>query len=267
MAQNENEKEEAKGFDLSRVIEDAKSVITQPVEFYRAMPQIGGFTEPCIFLAVMAVLMGAMTAVLSLFGLGHIGAMAIGFSSLFLFPIMALIGSFIGALIMFVIWKLMGSTKDYEAAYRCVSYASVIYLIMPLVGWIPYLGTIVSLGLGMYLMYIATMEVHGIKQQTAQTAIGILAAVLLLMQLSGEYNARNYQAKMEAVGEKWQKSAEEASKTFEKMAKKGEDMTPEEAGKALGEFLKGMSEAMPEDVKRKMEEAAAEAEAEVKSNE
>lgn len=253
-------------FDLGKVIEDAKRVATGPAEFYRDMPQSGGFAEPCIFLLVMALIMGALATLLSLFGMGHIGAMAIGFGSFILFPIMAVIGSFIGALVMFVIWKLMGSAKDYEAAYRCIAYAAVIYPITPLVGWMPYLGTIITMGLGMYLMYVATIEVHQIKQQTAQTVIGVLAAVLILMQLSGEYTARNIQAQMEESAKEWQESAEKASKAFEEMSKNAEDMTPEEAGKALGEFFKGLSDAMPEEMKQQMEEAQKEAQREAQSS-
>ncbi len=242
-------------FNLGKVIEDAKQVVTQPVAFYKSMPQTGGFAEPCIFLVVMALIMGAMATLFSFFGMGKMGAVAIGFSSIIIIPVMALIGSFVGALIMFVVWKLMGSEKDYETAYRCIAYASVIYPIMPLVAWMPYLGTLVGVGWGMYLMYLATLEVHQIKQQTAQTVIGVLAAVIIFIQLSGEYAARNIQATIEESTKEWQQGAEEMGKAFENISKSTEDMTPEEAGKALGEFFKGLSEAMPEDVKKQIESA------------
>ncbi len=242
-------------FNLGKVIEDARQVVTQPVAFYKSMQQSGGFAEPCIFLVVMAVIMGAMAALLSFFGLGKIGAVAIGLGSIIIIPVMALIGSFVGALIMFVIWKLMGSEKDYETAYRCIAYASVIYPVMPLLGWMPYLGTIVGVGWGMFLMYIATLEVHQIKQQTAQLVIGVIAAILIFMQLSGEYTARNIQAQIEESTQEWQQGAEEMNKAFEKISENAEDMTPEEAGKALGEFFKGLSESMPKDMKKQIESA------------
>lgn len=242
-------------FDINKVISDAQRVATAPATFYREMPQTGGFTEPCIFLVVMAFISGLLMAVFSLFGLGHIGAMAVGFVSLIMFPVMALIGSFIGAAVMFIIWKLMGSEKEFETAYRCVAYASVIYPLMPLVGWIPYLGTIITLGLGMLLMYLATIEVHAIKQQTAQAVIGLLAAVMLLMQLSGEYGARHMQASIEESTERWQQSATEMNKALENMAERSEDMTPEEAGRIMGEFFKGMSESLPPDVREQMQKS------------
>lgn len=240
---------------LGSIVEDAKRVLTQPLEFYSTMPQSGGFSDPCIFLLVMAVIMGALATLVSIFGVGHLGSMVIGFGSIVVIPIMALIGSFIGALIMFVIWKLMGSEKDYETSYRCVAYASVVYPIMPLVGWVPYLGTVITAGLGMYLLYVATIQVQAIKPQRAQTVMGILAAVLIFMQLSGEYTARSFQQHFEGAGKEWQQNADEMSKALEGIGKNAEDMTPEDAGKALGEFLKGFSDAMPEEMKQRIKDA------------
>lgn len=234
-------------FNLEKIIEDAKCVLTKPAEFYREMPQTGGFAEPCIFLVMMAFISGAMATLMSFFGLGSIGAMAIGLTSLVLMPVMALIGSFIGALIMFVIWKLMGSSKEYEAAYRCVAYTGVIYPLMLLVGWMPYVGTIISLGLGMYLMYVATIEVHEIPQKTAQMVIGIIAALILLMQLSSEHTMRSFRADMEQSSRQMEMQADQLRKTFGGLSKNGEEVSPEEAGKAIGEFFKGLSDALPKE--------------------
>ncbi|MDH3693991.1 MAG: YIP1 family protein, partial [Gammaproteobacteria bacterium] len=111
-------------FDISKVVDDAISVITNPTDFYRNMQRSGGFAEPIIFLVVMAAIMGVILTVFSLFGGGRMGGMAIGFGAIIFVPIMALIMSFIAAAVMFVIWKLMGSSESYETAYRCVAYAS-----------------------------------------------------------------------------------------------------------------------------------------------
>jgi uncharacterized membrane protein YdjX (TVP38/TMEM64 family) len=43
--------------------------------------------------------------------------MGAGFGAIIFMPIAVAIGSFIGAAILFVIWKLMGSQEDYETAY------------------------------------------------------------------------------------------------------------------------------------------------------
>ncbi len=103
-------------FNLSKVIEDAKSVITNPVSFYRNMSKSGGFSEPIIFVIVMAVIAALLFTIFSLFGGGRMAGAGLGI--LVFIPIMMLIGSFISAAIMFVIWKLMGSENNYETAYR-----------------------------------------------------------------------------------------------------------------------------------------------------
>lgn len=233
------------GFSLQKVIDDAKAVLTDPVNFYRTMSTTGGYAEPAIFVAVMGATLGILMTFYSLFGAQGIGTMAVGFASFIIMPIMAVIGSFIGALIMFVIWKLMGSDYDYETAYRCVAHATALYPIMGVISLIPYLGTIVGVLWGMYLMYVASVETHKIKAETARIAIGILAVIALFFQVSGEIAQRKLQSQFE----KYEDAADSIGKSMEDSIKDLEnldEMTPEEAGRALGEFFKGMNEGMEE---------------------
>jgi len=124
---------------MNSILEDVRKVITNPVDFYRGMNKTGGFGAPIIFVLVMAVVSAILLVFFSLLGLGSIGgAMAVGFGGIILLPIMATIFSFIGAGILLVIWKLMGSQESFEVSYRCVAYASAIYPITVLAGLIPY---------------------------------------------------------------------------------------------------------------------------------
>lgn len=216
--------------DFSAIPNQTIKVITNPVGFYRDMPKGGGFIEPLIFLVVMAAIAGVLTAVLSVFGFGMVGMAGMagmafaGFAAIIIVPIMAVIGSFIGAAIVYVIWLIMGSKESYETAYRCIAYASAIYPIMAILGIIPYLGAIVGTAWGFYLVIMASIQVHKIKANLAYIVFGIIGALLIIMQVSGEYTARNFQPSMERFG------------------RNIENMSPEEAGKALGEFLKGLEQ-------------------------
>ncbi|MFK8018715.1 MAG: YIP1 family protein [Pseudomonadales bacterium] len=232
------------GFDLQRVIEDAKSVLSNPVAFYRGLATKGGFAEPAIFVAVMGAVTGLLMTFFSLFGADRLGTTEIGFLSFIIMPIFAVIGSFVGALIMFVIWKLMGSDYDYETSYRSVAYAMAIYPITAVLGLIPYIGAIVGGLWGMYLIYCATVHTHKIAEKTARTVIGVLAALSIFMQISGEIAARKAEAAAERIGS----SFEETIKGLEDLGdlENLEEMSPEEAGRKLGEFFKGMSEGMEE---------------------
>ncbi|MBL4851344.1 MAG: YIP1 family protein [Gammaproteobacteria bacterium] len=220
---------------LDNVLQDVIKVITNPVGFYRNMPKTGGFADPVIFVLVMAVTMGFLIAVFSLFGAGVIGAMAAGFSALIFMPIFALVGSFIGAAILFVIWKLMGSGESYETAYRCVAYAAAIYPIMAVLGLIPYIGTLIGIAWGMYLMISASIEVHQLNQKTAYTVFGILGALLIVMNLGSEMATRKMTAKVEGL----EKQFEGITKQLEQSA----DKTPEQMGKDIGDFIKGLGNA------------------------
>ncbi len=224
------------GFDLGVIVDEARLILTNPVGFYRGMHKTGGLQRPLIFVIVMAAALAIVSTVVSFAGFGQFGAMAVGVGSLIVVPIAALIGSFIGAAIMYVIWKLMGSEEDYETAYRCIAYAGAIYPIMGLIGAVPYLGSIIGIAWGMYLMAIASMEVHGRTQQNSYGVFGILGAILILVNVNGERQTRQMRAQFEGIGET-------LGESFESL----EDMSPEEAGQAIGEFLRGLEEGIDED--------------------
>lgn len=248
-----------RAFSLATVIDDAKRVCTDPSGFYSSMPKSGGYAEPAIFVAVMAAILGLLMSVFALFGGNYLGSMAISMASVIIMPIMGVIGSFIGALVMFVIWKLMGSTQSYAVSYRCIAYATAIYPVTGLLSIIPYLGTIIGTLWGIYLMYVASIHVHSIKQKTAQIAMGILAAFMVLYQVSTEVAGRKIAAEIERAEQRLErigtfgqspedrdgKPAETVGEVFEAGLAELENldqMTPEEAGEKLGAFMKQFEE-------------------------
>ena len=211
-------------FNLETTIADAKRVITDPVGFYREMPKSGGFEAPVLFVLAAAVALAVIATALSFLGAGQLGGMGVGILSLIVIPIVSVIGSFIIAAIVFVIWKLLGSDENYETAYRCIAYAAAIWPIVGVVNLIPYVGTIVGIVWGMYLMVVASTEVHGRQRDAVYLVFGILGAILLFSNLSAEWAARRLQARFGNI----------------------EEMSPEEAGQALGEFLRGVQQELPE---------------------
>lgn len=215
-------------FDINTVIADALQIITKPGEFYRRMPHSGGYVEPMIFLVVMAVTSGLLFTILSVFGAGMAGMLVFGVWAVIVFPIAGLIGSFVSAAVMFIIWKLMGSEKTYETAYRCVAHASAIYPAYAILSLIPYVGGVVYIAWIMYLMVIASIAVHGIAEKKAYIVFGVLGALFILGNLSSERHTRHMQSQYEQMG-----------MNLEGM----ENKTPEEMGKMVGEFMKGMEEA------------------------
>lgn len=233
-------------FDINTVISDAMKIVTQPRTFYRDMPRTGGFTNPLLFVVSIAIVMAVVGLALSLIGLLKYSPMmgaGIGFAALIMAPIVAVIGSFIGAAIVFVIWKLMGSTQNYETAYRCIAYTFAIAPIIAVISIIPYLGGIAQTCWSVFLLYVASVEVHQIKEQTAKIVFGILGALSVISNISTERTARYYEAKFADVGSSFERAFEEGklARSIESL-ENIDDMSPEEAGKELGAFLKGMDE-------------------------
>jgi hypothetical protein len=213
------------------ILEKARTLLTAPGAFYRQMPKSGGFLEPVLFMIVMALVAIIIFIALGLLGLGALSAFDVGIGSMIVMPIMAVVGSFIGAGIMFIIWKLMGTQEPFEVAYRCVAYASAIYPVTAFIGMIPYLGSIAGITWGMYLMFVATKEVHHLNEKTASMVFGIIGFILIVSNVTSEMAARRMATEFENIGP--------AMKNIE-------HMEPEEAGKIVGEFLKGLEKAQKE---------------------
>lgn len=233
---------ETKGVNVAGIPQTAIRVLTSPSAFFREMPKTGGFVEPLIFAVVMGVIGGIIHAVFSLVGFGITVGFAAGFGAIIIVPIAVAIFGFVGAAILFVIWKLMGSQESYETAYRCAAYISALAPINAVVNIIPYAGAAVGVVLATFLLVIASVEVHKIPSQKAWLVFGIIGAVLILMSISSQFAARRFAR--EAV--KFQKQMEDTSKAMQKQAEELQKQTAEmqkqaeEARKAAEEMQKQM---------------------------
>ncbi len=98
-------------------------VVTAPAKFFKTMPKTGGFLEPLIFAVIMGFIAGIIQALINILGLSYAYVGFVESLGMIIFvPIFAVIGSFIGAAIIYVIWKLIGSQENYETSYRCAAY-------------------------------------------------------------------------------------------------------------------------------------------------
>jgi hypothetical protein len=202
-------------------------VITDPVSFYRSMPRSGGFVEPLLFAIAMGIISGVLQAILNIFGIGFVGSFLLALASIIIGPIMVAIFGFVGAAILFLIWRLLGSGQSFEVAYRCGAFAMAVTPATTLLGAIPYIGPALGIAWMTYLTIIASVEVHQIKAKTASIVFGILGALLVLSSISGQFAANRAKKQLDR---------------FQSEMGKIDQMKPEEAGKAVGEFLKGMQQ-------------------------
>jgi hypothetical protein len=202
---------EAKDINFAAMPQTAVRVVTAPAEFFKSMPKTGGFVEPLIFAAIMAVIAGIIQAIINILGLSyaHLG-FAESLGRIIVVPIVFVIFSFIGAAIIYVIWKLMGSQENYETSYRCAAYLIALAPIVAIISIIPYAGVIINMAIYVYYIVIASTQVHNIPSQKAWLVFGIIGAILVLIGISLENKARN----MAPTAEQYRKTAEETNRQY-----------------------------------------------------
>jgi hypothetical protein len=210
---------------LKPLMDTVQRVITDPAGFYREMPKSGGYVDPIIFIVSMGVVAGIIQAILGIVGLGVVASFFIAVASIIIVPIFAVIGGFIGAGILYLIWKALGSQEPFEVAFRCLAYAMAISPITTVLNIIPYIGPILPLAWMTYLLVAASTEAHEVQAKMAWIVFGAIAVVLALISINSQLAARR------AV-----KHLNSLQNTFQNIDK----MKPEEAGQAMGEFLKGL---------------------------
>ena len=179
-----------KDIDFAAMPQKAISVITKPAEFFQSMEKTGGYVEPLVFAVIKGLVTGVVQAVLGIFGLGQPGGISYGLSSIIMMPIAVAIGSFIGAAIMFAIWKLMGSAENYETSYRACAYTMTLLPITVIFGVIPYAGVVITAAIGLFYVVKVSVHVHRIPEQRAWLVFGIIIAIMLLLSLYSQLKIR-----------------------------------------------------------------------------
>jgi hypothetical protein len=177
-------------FDINDILAKALAVIKTPGDYFRNMPVSGGFQEPLIFAITLSLAAGIISGILSFFG-SPVGFLAYGLAAIIFVPIGATIGMFIGGGVLFLIWKVMGSERDYEASVRCASAMTAITPITAVLYLVPYLGTVIGLAWSAYLVIEASVAVHGLDRKKAQIVFGIIAAIGILLNVSAEHTVRS----------------------------------------------------------------------------
>ena len=182
---------------LDNIPGQAIKVITNPVEFYQGLAKSGGLLEPLVFMIVLSVVAGILSAVLSVVGLGAVGVMAGGLIAIIMVPIFVVIFGFIAAAIAYGIWKLLGSAEDFETAFRCVAYTAAIAPVTSVLNLIPYLGSLIGALWPMALLALASIHVHRRSVRSSWLVFGAIGIVFALINVSGEHGSRTVKDSME----------------------------------------------------------------------
>lgn len=172
-------------FSLPQFWRGAVDLFRAPKTLLRSMTKEGGYGKPIVYALLwqyVASLVGLLVGLIQPvpMPMGMIGKVML----FFLMPPLTILMGFVFAGIFFVIWHLMGSSLNYQTAFRFwallapLAVASAVLRVVPLVG-------LVVTGYYFFLLVTASVEIHAIRPTKAWTVWGILFAVFALVVLLG----------------------------------------------------------------------------------
>ena len=172
--------------------------LLKPKEYFTSMSTTGGFVEPLIKAVLYGLVAGIFIFIWSLLNIGGaagFGSMfggAIGIMAFIWTVIGAVIGLFIGGVIVLIISAICGGSTEFEANVRVVASMMVLSPISALFGFLAgfsgLLSTLVSLVISLYgiwMLYHALNESLKAKPATSKIVSIILAALFALVVVIG----------------------------------------------------------------------------------
>ncbi len=184
-------------FDFNLFIKESKDVLVNPKSYFSTMKTTGGMAEPLIKAVIYGAIAGALTFIWSLLGMGALGGV-FGIMAFIWSIIAAIIGLFIGAVIVLVISSICKGNTDFEANMRVTAAVMVIMPISSLFGFAGhlnlYLGVIIGLAVyifALWLLYNGLVEALKTNAETTKIVSYVLIAIIVLIMLLG-FKARKY---------------------------------------------------------------------------
>ncbi|RME67615.1 MAG: hypothetical protein D6778_03005 [Nitrospirae bacterium] len=176
---NKNKKKREVAMAEKGYLQTFKEVILSPRKFYSEMERSGGLGQPAGFFFLM-VLVGMIINVLGtvfLFGKPVLWSIPV---TILVFTVLIFLIGFGIAFVLCMAWKLLGSKEKYETAFRCFAYSSAISPFTSVIAFVPVVGYAICVAWIVFLLIIASEQVHGIKAVTARAfwaTIGLLVII------------------------------------------------------------------------------------------
>ncbi len=225
-------------FNFQKFIDDSKKVLMSPKEYFQSMEKTGGYVEPIIKVVIYGLASGMIALILSLLHLGAMGGLvgrAAGIGSLFMAPIIAVIGLFIGGLILLIISMICKGNTDFEANVRVIASIQVISPISALAGIFSgfnlYLGAVVSIAVsiyGLWLLYNAVIHALSGDKLRIRIVAGILALLSIIVTFSSISAKKMLKNRLGGQldninDEEVQKQIQEAAENMKKLFKEAQE--------------------------------------------
>jgi hypothetical protein len=187
---------EEKSFDFNVFLNDSRKSLENPKEFFSTLSTSGGFAEPLIKAVIYGLATGIINYIWVLFGMYAVGA---GFWGFAVGPLAvvgsvfgAIIGLFIGGVILLVISAICDGNTDYEANVRVAASLMVMMPIGALFnvfhGVLFALASLASLAVsayGLWMMFNALVQTLKAKESSARVVFYVLLAISVLGTIIG----------------------------------------------------------------------------------
>lgn len=187
-----------KVFDFNKFIEETKSVLLTPADYFTSMTKSGGFPEPLIKAVIYGTIAGIFNLIWAVLFASSMGGMfggmfggGVGVFGLIMSIIGSIIALFLGGAILLVISAICGGSTDYESNVRATASLMALSPVSALFGFLTgislTLGVIVSAAIsiyGIWMLYNALIKGLGCKDGAAKVISIIIAAIPVLMLLS-----------------------------------------------------------------------------------
>lgn len=171
---------------IERWFDDAKSVIVEPSSFF-AEADRDGFGYPLKFAVISLVIAGVLSSISSLLWGSVFGsasfAIANALGSLIGTVIGGVIGLFIGAALIHIFVILFGG-EGYGRTFAVLAYATALSPLGALLGFIPILGALAGIVVGLYGLYVEVKGVeifHGLT--TGRAALAVILPIVIIIGL------------------------------------------------------------------------------------
>jgi hypothetical protein len=183
-------------FNFNEFIRDSKECLVNTKNYFSSVKTSGGMTGPILKAVLYGAIAGILSFIWNILGLSGSGVGMFGTAAgpmiIISYTLGAIIGLFIGSIVLLLISSICNGNTDFEANVRV---SAVIMVVMPISAFFSFLGhfsiyldVIISLavsGLSLWLLFNGLILALKSKPDTTKIVIYVLAALIVIFTLIG----------------------------------------------------------------------------------
>ncbi len=226
-------------FNLREFFGESVRTVLASKKYFSGMPVTGGFAEPLVKAALYGLASGVVmfvfailkvnTSLVSVPGMVPAGGFGAALAVLVFSPVAAVIGVFVGGLVLLILSSLCGGSTKFQANARAtaalMALAPVSTVLSAVTAVNPAAGMIVSLAVslyGMVMLYFALTEALKARPASSRVLAVILAVLLTVFTIGGYFGmkqgTRYLQNAIDELERKDRPSAEDMKEMMRKLS-------------------------------------------------